>query len=254
MPGPKRWRGRSGRGAAPHAGAGAASRGAAGLAVLALASLGGADLRRQQRARTNPPPCRRRSLRRAAGANRQRDHRVLKRHWRAPTRRTARDRVELLGVGFEWANAGHGPRLRPHARLQPAAARISRSRRHGRRHRLARRTSASSAALFPSYHCRWPTCWACATSPPGAPIDQRRPRAACRATSTLVARTADAYVYENPRALPRVHVRRRLAARRFREHEGKRAAGRSSIRGRPCCSTWSRRRRRRTGPAAAQGE
>ena len=53
-----------------------------------------------------------------------------------------------------------------------------------------------------------------------------------RATSSFIARTNDAYVYENPRALPRVMLVRRLAARRISTGSDRPAGPPTSIRAR----------------------
>ena len=82
---------------------------------------------------------------------------------------TRRDRIELAGLGFHWPNASltHSPG--EHARLQPAAARAL-QRGDGRRGpRRACPTSASSRRSSRPIARRWPTCWACASSPPARP-------------------------------------------------------------------------------------
>ena len=105
--------------------------------------------------------------------------------------------------GLRMAQCRHGARLRPYAGLQPAAAgRFLGSGRHARRHRRAR-PSASSRRCSRPIAAASPICWGCATSPRRCRSSRSTTRCAM-ATSSSIARTKDGYIYENPRALPRV--------------------------------------------------
>ncbi|MDX2289423.1 MAG: glycosyltransferase family 39 protein [Hyphomicrobiaceae bacterium] len=115
---------------------------------------------------------------------------------------TRRDRVELAGLGFHWPNASLTHRLEHTLGYNPV--------------RLALYVAATGAPdssglpeqrtfspLMPSYRSTMADLLGLrfiATGVPIAQIDKRRPSPDLK----LVARTADGYVYENEKALPRV--------------------------------------------------
>jgi SAM-dependent methyltransferase len=113
-----------------------------------------------------------------------------------------RDRVELVGLGFEWQNAalvhgfdgtlGYNP-----FRLGRVAAAT------GARDYIAGADQKTFSPLFPSYASTMANLVGLRFIAIGAPIeeiDRRLEPGRLR----LIARTADAYIYENPHALPRV--------------------------------------------------
>jgi hypothetical protein len=117
----------------------------------------------------------------------------------APDRR---DRVELTGIGYHWPNAslvhgldhlfGHNP-----LRLSAFAAAT------GVGDTIAVPDQRKFAPLFPSYRSTLADLFGLRFIATGVPVEQID-AALKPGDLTLIARTADAYVYENPRALPRV--------------------------------------------------
>ncbi len=119
----------------------------------------------------------------------------------APDRR---DRVELIGIGYHWPNLslaqgfdhvfGHNP-LR--LRWFKEATHVGDT--------VALPSQRSFSPLFPSYRSAFADLLGIRFVATGVPVEQidfsLRP-----GDLNLVARTQDAYVYENPRALPRVMV------------------------------------------------
>jgi hypothetical protein len=113
-----------------------------------------------------------------------------------------RDRVELVGLGFEWQNAalvhgfegtlGYNP-----FRLGDV------SNATGARDYIAGPDQRSFSRLFPSYASMMANLLGLRFIAVGAPIEEVD-RGLKPGSLRLVARTADAYVYENPHALPRV--------------------------------------------------
>ncbi|HZT49633.1 MAG TPA: hypothetical protein VFA64_16790 [Hyphomicrobiaceae bacterium] len=113
-----------------------------------------------------------------------------------------RDRVELAGLGFEWQNAAlvHGFE----GTLGYNPFRLSDiSEATGARDYIAGPDQRQFSPLFPSYASTMADLLGLRFIAVGAPIEEvdkhLKP-----GDLTLVARTADAYIYENPRALPRV--------------------------------------------------
>ena len=113
-----------------------------------------------------------------------------------------RDRVELGAVGFEWPNAGMVHRIDHWLGYNPIVGRDF-QRATGAIDHIAIPEQRKFAPLFPGYRStmadllglRW-----VATGVPAEQLDKTfKP-----GDLTQIARTADAYVYENPRAMPRV--------------------------------------------------
>jgi hypothetical protein len=127
---------------------------------------------------------------------------ALKRLTAQPAGSPRRDRVELLGMGFEWPNAGmvhgfdHTLGYNP-LRLADFSDAV------GTRDSIAAPKDRKFTALFPSYRCRLADMLGLRYIATPAPIEQvdRKLRAG---DLKLVARTKDSYIYENTRALPRV--------------------------------------------------
>ncbi|MEZ5844719.1 MAG: hypothetical protein R3D27_13435 [Hyphomicrobiaceae bacterium] len=128
--------------------------------------------------------------------------RLIKSLTRQPPGSPRRDRVELAGLGFEWPNAamvhgfdhvlGYNP-----LRLEVVTEAI------GAGDTIAGPDQRQFTALFPSYRSRLADLLGLryiATPIEIGKIDHRLKPGDVR----LIARTRDAFVYENPRALPRV--------------------------------------------------
>jgi hypothetical protein len=115
-----------------------------------------------------------------------------------------RDRVELIAVGYHWPGAGlaqgfdhlfgHNPlRLRDFARATGVGDTV------------ATAQQRAFAPLFPSYRSVMADLCGVRFIATGVPVEQVD-RSLAPGDLRFVARTKDAYVYENPRALPRVMV------------------------------------------------
>ena len=128
--------------------------------------------------------------------------RFLKEHLRRSSGSPWRDRVELVGLGFEWQNAalihgfegtlGYNP-----FRLGEVSDAT------GARDYIAGPDQKTFSPLFPSYSSPMANLLGLRFIVVGAPI-QEVDRGLRPGDLKLVARTADAYIYENARALPRV--------------------------------------------------
>lgn len=128
--------------------------------------------------------------------------RLVKSLTRQPAGSPRRDRIELAGLGFEWPNApmvhgldhtlGYNP-LRLGEFTRAVGAEDS----------IIGPDQRRFTPLFPSYRCRLANLLGLryiVTPVPVAEIDKR----AAGEDLTLIARTKEGFVYENPRALPRV--------------------------------------------------
>jgi hypothetical protein len=119
----------------------------------------------------------------------------------APDRR---DRVELIGIAYPWPNIslihdfdhvfGHNP-----LRLKTFAAAT------GVGDTVATPDQRMFSPLYPSYRSPFADLFGLYLIATGVPVE-RIDSSLKPGDLTLVARTADAYVYENPRALPRVFL------------------------------------------------
>jgi hypothetical protein len=115
-----------------------------------------------------------------------------------------RDRVELIGIAYHWPNLalaqgldhlfGHNP-----LRLHDFAIAT------GVGDTVAEPVQRTFAPLFPSYRSTMADLCGVRFIASGVPVEQIDPSLHA-GDLTFVARTKDAYVYENPRALPRVMV------------------------------------------------
>ena len=115
-----------------------------------------------------------------------------------------RDRIELIGIAYHWPNLalaqgfdhlfGHNPlRLRDFALATGVGDTVAEPRQR------------TFAPLFPSYRSTMANLCGVRFIVTGVPIEQID-TSLHAGDLKLVARTKDAYVYENPRALPRVMV------------------------------------------------
>lgn len=117
----------------------------------------------------------------------------------APDRR---DRVELTGIGYHWPNASlvHGlDNLFGHNPLRLAAFAAA----TGVGDTVATPDQRTFSPLFPSYRSTLADLFGLRFIATGVPVEQID-KALQPGDLALVGRTTDAYVYENPRALPRV--------------------------------------------------
>lgn len=126
-----------------------------------------------------------------------------------------RDRVELVGLGFEWPNAamvhgfehtlGYNP-----LRMQDVSRAV------GARDHIAGPDQRHFSPLFPSYRSTLANLLGLRFIASSVPIEQVD-GALTRGSLKLVARTKHAFIYENADALPRVLVARQALPTRFGE-------------------------------------
>jgi hypothetical protein len=115
---------------------------------------------------------------------------------------TRRDRVEIAGLGFHWPNAGLTHGLESTLGYNPVRSRLYAAA-TGAEDTVGLPDQRKFTPLFPSYRSRLADLLGLRYIATGVPIEQMDKRLAPGALP-LVARTADAYIYENPGALPRV--------------------------------------------------
>lgn len=130
--------------------------------------------------------------------------RFLKERMRRQPGSQWRDRVELVGLGFEWPNAAmiHGI---DHT-LGYNPLRIGTvSRALGAGDTIAGPDQREFSPLFPSYRSRLADLLGLRFIATPVPIEKIDPDLQ-RGDLNLIARTSDAYIYENPDALPRVMI------------------------------------------------
>ncbi|MGX5734473.1 hypothetical protein [Bosea thiooxidans] len=134
---------------------------------------------------------------------------------------TRRDRVELLGMGFEWPNAGmvhgfdHTLGYNP-LRLAEFSEAV------GTRDGIARPVDRKFTPLFSSYHSRLANLLGLRYIASPVPVEQID-HALHEGDLKLIARTKQGYVYENPDALPRVLF---VGGWQFADFESMRLSGR----------------------------
>jgi hypothetical protein len=128
--------------------------------------------------------------------------RFLKKHVRATVGSPWRDRVEIAGLGFEWQNVAlvHGfdgtLGYNPFRLAEVADA-------TGAGDYIAGFDQKRFAPLFPSYASTMANLLGLRFIATAVPIEKIDPRFK-PGDLQLIARTGDAFIYENPRALPRV--------------------------------------------------
>jgi hypothetical protein len=127
---------------------------------------------------------------------------LLKRTVAEGTSPTRRDRVELVGLGFHWPNASLTHGLENTLGYNPVRL-DEYSKATGAQDTVGLPDQRKFSPLFPSYRSRLADLLGLryiASKVPLETIDKKlRP-----GDLTLIAKTADALIYENPRALPRV--------------------------------------------------
>lgn len=145
---------------------------------------------------------------------------VLKRLTAQPADSPRRDRVELLGLGFEWPNAGmihgfdHTLGYNP-LRLADFSDAV------GTRDSIAGPDQRVFTPLFPSYRCRLADFLGLRYIASRVPIGQVD-RTLRPGDLKLAAYTKDGFIYENPRALPRVQF---VGGWQLADFEGMKTAG-----------------------------
>lgn len=112
------------------------------------------------------------------------------------------DRVELAAVGFDWPNLGMIHAFHHDLGYNPVRLALF-AQATGAQDHVAVPDQRSFAPLFPSYRSLLADMLGVRFIASGVPIEQIDKRLKPGELS-FVARTPDAYVYENPRALPRV--------------------------------------------------
>jgi hypothetical protein len=127
---------------------------------------------------------------------------LLKSRVAADQSQTQRDRIELAGLGFHWPNASMTHRLENTLGFNPVRLGIY-SQATGAEDHVGLPDQRKFAPLMPSYRSLLADMLGLRFIAAGAPVEQIDPRLK-PGDLTFIARTADAYVYENPRALPRV--------------------------------------------------
>lgn len=135
----------------------------------------------------------------------------LKSHVRTDT--TYRDRVELVGIGFHWPNASLPQRLENTLGNNPVRLGIY-ARATGADDHAAVPDQRKFAPLMPSYRSPLADLLGLRYIAAGAPIETID-KLLTAGTLPLVKKTAEAWIYENPNALPRVLFATRAAPADF---------------------------------------
>lgn len=146
---------------------------------------------------------------------------LLKARTAAGTTDTHRPRVELAGLGFHWPNASLTHRLEHTLGYNPVRPGAY-SRATGAGDTVGLPDQRKFVPLFPSYRSTLADLLGLRFIATGVPVEEID-KALKPGDLRLIARTADGYVYENPRAMPRVLFARRAVVADF---EAMIAAGR----------------------------
>ncbi len=124
---------------------------------------------------------------------------------------TRRDRIELLGLGFHWPNASLTHRLENTLGYNPVRSLLY-SRATGAGDNIGSPGERTFTPLLPSYRSLLVDMLGLRYVAAGAPLEQIDKRLK-PGDWTFLGRVGDAWLYENPRALPRVtFVRRAITA------------------------------------------
>ncbi len=127
---------------------------------------------------------------------------ILKRETARTAAPDRRDRIELAAIGFHWPNASLVHRLDNTLGYNPLRLGLY-SRATGAGDHVALPDQRTFSALMPGYRSLLADMLGLRFIASGVPIEQID-RALAPSDLPLIARTPDAYIYENPRALPRV--------------------------------------------------
>ena len=115
---------------------------------------------------------------------------------------THRDRVELAGLGFHWPNVAMTHRLEATLGYNPVRLALT-TRAIGAGDNVGAPGERRFPPLFPSYRSRLADLAGLRFIVTGVPVEAMDPRLPAGGLK-LIAETADGYVYENDKALPRV--------------------------------------------------
>ncbi len=127
---------------------------------------------------------------------------ILKRKVADSASDTRRDRVELLGLGFHWPNASLTHRLENTLGYNPLRLGLY-SRATGAEDHVGLPDQRKLSPLMPSFRSPLAELLGLRYIASGAPIETID-KSLKPGDLELIARTAEGYIYENPRALPRV--------------------------------------------------
>ncbi len=116
--------------------------------------------------------------------------------------RTRRDRIELLGLGFHWPNVSLSHRLENTLGYNPIRLDLY-TRATGAQDHIGLPDQRKFSPLLPSYRSPLVDMLGLKTIASGAPLESID-KGVAPGDFTLLARTPEAFVYDNPRALPRV--------------------------------------------------
>ena len=118
-----------------------------------------------------------------------------------------RDRVELAGIDFHWPNAAMVQKLESTLGYNPVRLDFY-SRATGAQDHVAVPSQRTFSALFPSYRSRLSDMLGLRFIATGVPVEEID-KALKPGDLRFIERTPDAYVYENPGAMPRVRFAHR---------------------------------------------
>lgn len=138
---------------------------------------------------------------------------ILKRKVAESASDTRRDRVELLGLGFHWPNASLTHQLENTLGYNPLRLGTY-SRATGAEDHVGLPDQRKLSPLMPSFRSPLANLLGLRYIASGAPIETID-KSLKPGDLDLIARTADGYIYENPRALPRVLFTTRAQAANF---------------------------------------
>lgn len=129
--------------------------------------------------------------------------------------RNRRDRVEIAGLGFHWPNAALSHGVESTLGYNPLRLNLY-SAATGAEDHVGLPDQRKFSPLFPSYRSTLADLLGLATIASGAPIEQID-KSLKPGDLMLLAQTPDAWIYENPRALPRVVFANRSIGVSFEE-------------------------------------
>ncbi len=127
---------------------------------------------------------------------------TLQAHVEAGRSDIRRDRVELLGLGFHWPNASLTHRLENTLGYNPVRARLY-SEATGAGDNIGSPGERKFTALLPSYRSRLVDMLGLRFVAAGAPLETIDPKLQ-PGDWQLIGKAGEAWIYENPRAMPRV--------------------------------------------------
>ena len=138
---------------------------------------------------------------------------ALQAHVEAGSSDTRRDRIELLGLGFPWPNASLTHRLENTLGYNPVRSALY-SRATGAGDNIGMPQERTFTPLLPSYRSRLVDLLGLRFVAAGAPLETIDPKL-IPGDWQLIGKVGEAWLYENPRALPRVSFARRAISADF---------------------------------------